>query len=140
MGKGVVVLDTNVIVSAAFSPASPPALAFERVVTQFVPLVSEETLGELNEVLLRPHIVAAVPEERLQRLLLAYRRASVLLRPTVSVEDSPDPDDAIFFQLAVTGRASFFVTGDKRLWALDPYGEVGTRVVSPRAFLDIDLP
>jgi predicted nucleic acid-binding protein len=49
-----VVFDTGVLVSAAILPNSVPALALEKALLQFEVCASDETLAELETVLLRP--------------------------------------------------------------------------------------
>jgi putative PIN family toxin of toxin-antitoxin system len=107
-----VVLDTNVLVSAAFRDRGP-----ERVVL-FVAenpgiewIVSEAILSEYLEVLSRPKFgLASAVLLRWERMLASVTTcidvsASVLLRR--------DPADAKFLACALTAGAEFLVTGDR---------------------------
>ncbi|WP_165742279.1 PIN domain-containing protein [Candidatus Thiosymbion oneisti] len=49
-----IVIDTGVLVSAAIRPESVPALALEKALLQFKICASDETLAELETVLMRP--------------------------------------------------------------------------------------
>lgn len=137
MGRPAIVLDTNVVLSAAFARQSIPAQVFDKALTDGQVLLSQPLWEELRDVLTRRHVLARLSAERIDELLEGYRRAARWLKPDRQVLDSPDPDDAMLFELSITGHADFLVTGDKRLWVLDPYGARGTRVVSPRSFLDL---
>lgn len=125
-----VVFDTNIFVSALNYGGSPRALFLAACAGEF-PLYSSSVLeAELLEVL----------EERFDwessRLLEVQRRLSLiwtLVEPSATLTDCSDPDDNRVLECAIESGASYIVTGDRALLALDPFR--GVRIVSPASFL-----
>jgi putative PIN family toxin of toxin-antitoxin system len=130
------VLDPNVLVSAAISPAGPP----RRIVTAWIDerfelIASPALLGELADVLARPKfrrfITAAVATELIDALATA---AVIVADPPGLPGVSPDPDDDYLVALARAAGADYLVSGDQHLLDLaDP----DPPVLSPRHFLDL---
>ncbi len=58
-----VVMDTNVVVSAALLPRSMPRQAFDRALEHGTLLMSSATVAELNDVLRRPRFDTYVHED-----------------------------------------------------------------------------
>ncbi len=65
-----VVLDTNVLISAALSSTSTPARALEKAISDGQLLCSTATLRELMETLLSPQFDPYVSREKRDALLL----------------------------------------------------------------------
>ena len=133
------VLDASVFVSAVIHAEGPPGRIIERFLrTQAFTLVLSPSIIE--------EVLRALDYPKVRRYLRRDLDATlwfedlVVLAELVSgapqVSDvSEDPDDDKYLVAAVEGRATFVVTGDPHLLAVDPYE--GIRVVSPRAFLDL---
>lgn len=105
-----VVIDTNVLVSAALRNRHPQAV-IEWILAQpeWEWVVSPEILREYNEVLARPRF--GLPE------ILRMRWRELLARSTTLIEaaamDFPrDQQDAPFLACAVAAGADYLVTGD----------------------------
>jgi uncharacterized protein len=123
-----IVLDTNVLVSALLNPAGPPAqilglaLAGKRTV-----LHDGRILLEYRDVLCRPKF--AFGTDIVEPILESLETEGEL----VSAEPEPgrfaDEQDRAFFEVAVSGEASFLVTGNKKHYPAD------ARVVTPAEFL-----
>jgi uncharacterized protein len=130
------VLDTNTLISRALLPGGTAARAVDRALALGVPLVSDETLAELAEVLSRPRFDRYVSiDDRLrflQLLLGVVRRVPITHR----VSACRDPKDDKFLHVALNGNAEAIVTGDRDLLVLDPFH--GVRILSPTAFCRID--
>ena len=131
-----VVLDTNVIVSAAISPASPPArihAAWEQ--GMFELLVSSALLAEYRRALGYERVRERHRKEdnELDALVRDYAMAAVLVEPehTLSIITA-DPDDKRVLECAVAGIASYIVSGDRHLLTLGIYQEIP--ILSPRTF------
>jgi uncharacterized protein len=129
-----IVLDTNTVVSAAILPRSTPRRAFDVALDYGSILISEETIGELYEVLYRPRFDKYLSDEGRVEFLVAYVRAAQFVVTDTRVRECRDPADDKFLELAVGGNASHVVTGDADLLALNPFR--GVAIVTPRAFLD----
>lgn len=131
-----VVLDPNVLVSAAISSAGPPrAIVDAWIDERFELIASPALLEELRDVLHRPRLRRWISIE------LADGFIAGLAQDATSAPDppnlpgvSPDPDDDYLIALARAVGADYLVSGDSDLLELagpDP------PVLSPRQFLDL---
>ena len=127
------VLDTNVTVSAALLPWSTPRRAFDLVLEQGTSLISLAMLAELNEVLRRPRFDRYLREEERLAFLAALVRESELVEVTTAVSVCRDPKDDKFLELALSGTATHFISGDDDLLALHPFR--GIAILSPHDFI-----
>jgi putative PIN family toxin of toxin-antitoxin system len=127
-----VVLDTNVLVSAALKDKSLPAMAVHLVAQRGVLLKSRATEQQLFEVLARPYfaaLIAPAAQAWLQKLLAAAETVTI----TERIVACRDPTDDKFLELAISGRADLIVSGDADLLALDPFR--GIPIITPAAFV-----
>jgi len=130
------VLDPNVLVSAAISPAGPPRQILTAWIDErFELIASPALLAELADVLARPKfgrfISAAVVTEYMDGLATD---ATIITDPHDPPELSPDPDDDYLIALARAAGADYIVSGDHHLLDLtDPHPPV----LNPRQFLDL---
>lgn len=108
------VIDTNVVISAMISPSGNEALLMLAVNQNLVrPCFSVEILQEYENVLRRPKFDFGA--EEIESLLNLIRRRGELVQPPPPITPvSPDPDDDKFIACALTARAEFLVTGNKR--------------------------
>jgi len=129
------VIDTGVIVSALLLPRGVPRQAYDAAAARGKLLVSEETVAELDEVLLRPKFDKYVSQEsRLEFLAAMVQEAEkVMVRDTITA--CRDAKDNKFLELAVSGNAGQIITGDQDLLVLHPFR--GIAIVTPQAFLTI---
>jgi predicted nucleic acid-binding protein len=125
------VLDTNILVSAALRPGSDLARIVERIFLRQVPLhVCPAVVVEYREVLNRPKFRSkGLPPRWLPRLLqVAFHEPEPATWPLAG----PDPDDLVFLALAKASGA-VLVTGNL---AHFPEGiRAGVRVLSPAGYL-----
>lgn len=127
-----VVLDTNVIVSAALTPSGPSFRIIELAGRNLIQLwTSLEIFAEYKDVLSRPRIDVSPTQAKLQ--LAALKRISKFVAPTKVVRVSPDPDDNMFLECAETAKAHYLITGNVRDF---PMRWKYTTVVTHRQFLD----
>lgn len=131
-----IVFDTSVIVSAVLLPRSIPRRAFDQAQDEGKVLISEETVDELNTVLRR---------DRFERYVTAIQRLEFLaeliekaewVHVTAVVFECRDPKDNKFLELAISGRATHLISGDKDLLVLHPFR--GIQIVTPQVFLTRD--
>ena len=102
-------------------------------------VVSEELLGELKRVLLRPKFRGyTTPEETVEYVNLLRRMATLEPEPLVPPESfTLDPKDDYLVALARSSGANFLISGDPHLTGIiDPRPPV----LSPRAFLEMIKP
>jgi putative PIN family toxin of toxin-antitoxin system len=128
-----IVLDTNVSVSALIHPAGIPARAFDLVVARQVAVALDHRIfAEYHAVLLRPEF--SLPRDRVTAVLdFLWRCGEVVQAEPLSLR-LPDPDDAMFVEVALTACADALVTGNARHFSFAQRHDV--RVLTPRAFLD----
>ena len=127
-----VVLDTNVLVSAALKRISTPAAAVGAVTRGGVLLKSLATERQLFDVVARPYFVTLIGHET-QEWLRKLMSTAELVTVTERIAACRDPTDDKFLELAVSGRADVIVSGDDDLLALSPFR--GIPVVTPAAFV-----
>lgn len=135
--KNKVILDTNVFVSGLLSPAGIPGLILYRFRQgDFQIYTSRVQILEIHEVLKRPSLQKALPKGTTKEVLkffMKFKKLTTVLNPHPMKWDFPDRDDHFLLDLAVTSRANFLVTGDKKLQSLLLVEECS--IVSPSEFI-----
>ena len=133
-----VVLDTNVLVSAAIGRRGPPASVYQAWRDrEFQLVVSLDTLSELRRVLSYPRVmeITHLLADGQQRYLGSLRRDALFVSPTREITVSRDPDDNRILEAAIAGAADYIVTGDQDLLVLREFE--GIAIVTPTRFLAI---
>lgn len=128
-----IVVDTGVLVSAAIRPDSVPALALEKALLHFEVCVSEETIAELDTVLMREKFDRYVPPQFRRAFIEGFKSQAHLIAVTTEVSDCSDPKDNKFLALAETCVAELIVASDPHLTDLHPWR--GIPIMPPSAFL-----
>ncbi|MBQ1762724.1 MAG: putative toxin-antitoxin system toxin component, PIN family [Aquincola sp.] len=129
------VLDTNTLVSRLLLPAGTAGRAVDRALALGVPLVSDDTLAELADVLGRPKFDRWVTVDERQRFIALLGGVCRRVAITHRVQACRDPRDDKFLHVALNGEAEAIVTGDADLLALHPFH--GVQILSPAAFLGV---
>jgi putative PIN family toxin of toxin-antitoxin system len=130
------VIDTNVVVSALLFPDSSVGLAFSRGLLFGTILVSEETLQELQEVLMRDKLDKYLLKSLRQAFMQKFEILAERIDITEDIIACRDPKDDKFLSLAVSAKAAFILTGDNDLLDLNPFRNIP--ILSPSEFLKID--
>ncbi|MGA3078066.1 MAG: putative toxin-antitoxin system toxin component, PIN family [Bryobacteraceae bacterium] len=130
------VIDTNIVVSAALKPAGLQRTVLLLAITKPARLyVSDPIVAEYSEVLSRPELKI---RKGLQRQLIdLIVRHSHPVNPSRVLQVAQDPDDNIFLECADAARADYLVTGNQRHF---PQFWKQTKVVMSREFLSIVAP
>jgi putative PIN family toxin of toxin-antitoxin system len=113
-----VLVDTNVWVSAVLSPEGPPARIVDALRRGcFVPVVADELLDEVRDVLGRPRIRRhrQITDGDVTELLALLRDRAVIAIPTGTLHVCRDPDDDYLVETAILGGARFAVSRDDDL-------------------------
>jgi putative PIN family toxin of toxin-antitoxin system len=131
-----VVVDTNVIVSAAISPAGNPARVVRGwLADRFVLITSAPLLDEIERALRRRRVqkfISLTPPE-MEEFLALVRARSRIVSPSRAIDVvTDDPDDNRVLEAAVEGNAGYIVTGDRELLELRAYE--GIYIVTPAQF------
>lgn len=128
------VFDTNVLISALLFFDSIPGRAFASALTHGAILISGPLVEELNEVLAREKFRRYIGVEQRERFLESLIRESELVEIHEAVTACRDPADDRILELAVNGRATCIVTGDRDLLVLHPFR--GISIVPPAQLAD----
>ncbi len=129
------VVDANVYVSALIAPAGPPGEVLSAAASGAFRLVSSPAIAEeVCEVLQRPRVRKAIRHaDPLAWFEHLHLLAEVVDDRTGLPQVCADPDDDVYVNAALEGRADFVVTGDAALLAVKEHDRV--RMVTPAAFL-----
>ena len=130
------VLDTNVVVSAALKPEGLQRTVLLLALTKPVRwYVSEPIVSEYAAVLARPELKIRLGLR--QQLLQLIKNSSRLVVAPSLPQVTTDPDDNMFVECADAARADYLVTGNPRHY---PRFWKCTKVISSREFLDLIAP
>ena len=130
------VLDTNIVVSAALKPdglqRSVLLLALRKPIRLYI---SDAILAEYRAVLSRPRLRI---RKGVRRQLLQVVESNVhRIVPSVRLRVAADPDDDMFLECADAAKADYLITGNlshfPRYWKR-------TKIITSREFLDIVTP
>ena len=129
----IIVLDTNVIVSGILRPYSKAASILRLVATGAITLAYDlRIFSEYRDVLNRPKFTFA--KEDIDAFIDQVEKEGVLVSVMPLKFRLPDPEDESFLEVALAGKATAIVTGNKRHF---PKKECeGTRILSPAEFLE----
>jgi len=130
------VIDTNVLVSAALKPEGLQRTALVLAVTKPARFyVSRPILEEYADVLSRPEL--DIRKGVRQQLLQLVRNHSYIVRPSRRLEVAGDPDDNMFLECADTARADYLITGNQRHF---PRFWKKTKIITTREFISLSAP
>ncbi len=107
-----VIIDTNILVSAAISGKKPEeVINFIIDSSDYEWIVSEEILAEYMEVLNRRKL--KLSEEKRKRWLNVVNNSTTLINVSEVVNFPRDQKDAKFIACAIASQAEFLITGDR---------------------------
>jgi putative PIN family toxin of toxin-antitoxin system len=130
------VIDTNVVISAALKPEGLQRTTFILAITKPARLyVSQPILEEYADVLSRPEL--KIRKGLRRQFLQLIRNRGNLVVPSRRLEVSSDPDDNRFLECADVARADYLVTGNLRHF---PRFWKKTKIITPREFIGLVAP
>ncbi|MBR4645420.1 MAG: putative toxin-antitoxin system toxin component, PIN family [Bacteroidaceae bacterium] len=127
-----VVIDTNVIVSAYITKNLEAATSkvWEAVLQgKLTPIYNEEILNEYSEVLHREKF--GIPEHLIKWALDKVVTNGVRGERVLSDESFPDPNDVVFYEVALSKEDAYLVTGNIKHFPKKPI------VVTPAEMLEM---
>ena len=131
-----VVLDTNVLISAALRPDGPPRAVVDAVREERgVLLFSNATFDELRTRLLLPKFDRYVGREGRAVYLAQLAAVSEWVPIAGAKLGCRDPDDDKLLETALMGAADCLVTGDGDLLEMSPFQNIP--ILPPADFLDL---
>jgi putative PIN family toxin of toxin-antitoxin system len=130
------VIDTNIVVSAALKPDGLQRTVLLLAITKPARFyVTDAILAEYREVLGRPEL--KIRKGLRQQLLQLIRSHSHLVKASRPLRETGDPDDNKFLECADAARADYLVTGNQRHF---PEFWKKTKVITSRDFIGIVAP
>ncbi|MFA7240704.1 MAG: putative toxin-antitoxin system toxin component, PIN family [Sulfuricellaceae bacterium] len=132
-----VVVDTNVLLSAALSPRGAPAELVDKLLAEGRLVFSRVTFAELESRIWKPKFDRYLPIERRNQILHELNASAlwVDVSSTISILSySRDVKDDAFVHAALAAGATRLVSGDDDLLCLHPLGTL--HILTPRAALD----
>jgi putative PIN family toxin of toxin-antitoxin system len=135
----IVVLDTNVFVSATLSSKGAPAEIIRRwEAEEFEVVASLPLISEFERVLWYPRVrrYIKLSEEEIDRLQKRLKAVAAVVDPHFTLEIvKKDPADNRVLECAVAGEASCIVTGNTHLLELGEYQQIV--ILRPAEFLAV---
>ncbi|MGD0445362.1 MAG: putative toxin-antitoxin system toxin component, PIN family [Edaphobacter sp.] len=130
------VIDTNVLVSAALKPDGLQRTVFLLAITKPARLyVSRPILEEYADVLSRPEL--GIRKGLRQQLLQLIRNHSHVVASSRRLEVTSDPDDNLFVECADVARADYLITGNQKHFP--PFWK-STKIITAREFIGLAAP
>jgi putative PIN family toxin of toxin-antitoxin system len=130
------VIDTNILVSAALKPEGLQRTVLVLAMTRPARLyISQAILAEYGDVLARREF--KIRRGLRQQLLQLIRNRAQLVGPARALEVTKDPDDNKFLECADVARADYLITGNQRHF---PNFWKKTKIITSREFISIVAP
>ena len=108
-----VVIDTKVLVSAFLSPYGKPADILRLLLTEKLQLCYDTCIiSEYREVLHRPRFGFNL--QRIDIILNFLQSSGGLVTASRVTASLPDPDDRLFWEVALSGKADCLITGNRK--------------------------
>jgi putative PIN family toxin of toxin-antitoxin system len=130
------VLDTNIVVSAALKPDGLERTVFLLAMTKPARLyLTPAIFAEYQDVMARPEL--QIRRGLRQQFLQLIRKRARSVSPARVLRVTSDPGDNIFLECADAARADYLVTGNTRHF---PKFWIKTKIINARELLDIVAP
>jgi|SRR5208282_2716795 len=130
------VVDTNVVISAAIKPGGLQRTVLLIAITQPARFyVSRPILAEYRRVFRRPEL--RIRKDIQHQLLQLIENRSHMMEPARRLDVCPDPDDNMFLECADAARADYLITGNQKHF---PRFWKQTKVITPREFVSLVAP
>jgi len=130
------VIDTNILVSAALKPNGLQRTVLVLALAKPARLyITKAILAEYREVLARPEF--KIRSGLRQQLLQLIRNRAQLVNPMRALQVAKDPDDNKFLECADVARVDYLITGNQRHF---PRFWKKTKVITSREFISIVAP
>lgn len=127
------VIDTNVMISAALWSLGIPSKILKIALRDYTVLVSDTTFAELERKLLDARFDRYTALEARWQFVDAIATETVNVTVSTIITACRDPKDNQFLALAVDGQADAIITGDQDLLALHHFQ--GISIMTPAEFL-----
>jgi uncharacterized protein len=130
------VIDTNVLISAALKPESLQRTTLLLAITKPARLyMSQPILQQYTDVLSRPEL--HIRKGLRRQLLQLIKNNGHIVFPSRHLEVTSDPDDNMFLECADVARADYLITGNLKHF---PLFWKKTKIISSREFISLTAP
>lgn len=131
----IVVIDTNVLISAAILKQSTADRAVRKAFSNDVVIRSASTTAELSGTLKKKKFDKYFKDEYEKDIFIhLFATSSKIIEVFHPINICRDPKDNQYLELALSGKAECIVTGDRDLLSLNPFKNIA--IISPKEFLD----
>lgn len=128
--KSYVVIDTNVIVSSLYAEraknlSSSPFLVLNKVFNKknkIIPVYNDEIIKEYKNVLGREKF--GFSAARIGKFINDFKKIAINISDLPAIEENinfPDPKDIVFYQISLSKKPSFLVTGNISHFPAKPF-------------------
>ncbi len=124
MSKIRIVLDSNVILSAALFKGSTPRQALDKASITGQILMSNEILEELQDIFNRPKFDKYSSKQLRNEFLNDFLAIVENVQIVQKIAACRDRKDDKFLELAVNGKANYIITGDQDLLVLNLFQDI----------------
>lgn len=130
-----VVIDTNVFVSSFINPKSDSGRIFDWINSlELMLLLDSRILYEYRDVLRRPKFKFST--SAIDEFIAFLDRFGEYVSADPIGYELPDPDDAPFLEVALSGHAEALITGNKKDFGKTPKN---LKIVSPSEFVKMRI-
>jgi putative PIN family toxin of toxin-antitoxin system len=130
------VLDTNIVVSAALRPKGLQRTVLLLALTKPARLyVTQEIFSEYQLVLARREF--KIPKGLQLQLLQLIKNRAQIVRPSYTLDAASDTDDNKFLECADAARADYLITGNQRHF---PQFWKNTKIITSRDLINLAAP
>jgi putative PIN family toxin of toxin-antitoxin system len=132
-----VVVDTNVLLSAALSPNGIPAVVVNWILSEGALLFSNESFAELETRIWKAKFDRYLSIERRKQLLHDFNASGLWVAIPDALNTqcfSRDKHDDAFLRTALAADATRLISGDEDLLILHPMGKL--HIINPRTAWD----
>jgi uncharacterized protein len=129
-----IVIDTNVLISAAILPSSKTAKVIQLAITHFLIAQNDATWTELETRIAKDKFNRYFDNESRADYLLELAQSTQWFDAVANVEVSRDSDDDKFVSLAIDAGATIIISGDSDLKDIKKHE--GIEILSPAQFFE----
>lgn len=138
MNLKLIVIDTNVLLSAVLSPNGTARQALDKAYQQFKIAQSQETYKELKTRIYKSKFNKYISNQDREQFLEVVKKSSQFIEIKSKINICRDPDDNKFLELAKDCNAEYLITGDQDLLSLKTLAEYQNQIITPKDFLALD--
>jgi len=132
VNKPIVVLDTNIFISAVFWKGKPYKIVNKAINQEIIVFISQGIIKEIRKVLVRDFMLE---KQEIDNIIDAVAYFTHFIEPKEKIKVvKEDPDDDRIIECALACSAQFIVSSDKHLLKLKKFRNI--KIESPEEFLE----